>query len=1230
MANLKGTNVSSPVVPFTDLDKYPTHYSKYGRGGHKEIDTYQNLLAIPATRLTIGTVCYVKELDTEYRCTGFKLPGDKNSFTDESSTTSAHVGVWIQLASDIVVSDYEPAGSERKLWLDTGDIGNIDVTDSEVLNSVNESIIQLKNQMARVMRLLDYGIISGDSTISWKSSMFDPNNMVDPNTNKSSTVTEPDGSITLSPNTYTPFSWTVPNFSIKKDTAENFRKNYRNLIDGELIWITDVGSLYIYIDGVFKRAATDTSGGSNINPDNSNMTTEELRSAINDGAINFDALGFVDLRGDKYKVRVNETGNLIVYNAAEQEMTRAQFSGLDDNYISPNLTINSVFCGGSNNESSYTSCSHNFVELSNSSTSDINLNGIYLMYRPKGESTWQWIPLCGTIKSGSTYLVRGARCSVDTNTTIINVDSYDLEWYQGNKVNGEIGSTKLLSFSQTGATFYLVCGKKNTNGAIQIFDNSGALVNISDFLVETPYQTNILKGYIDSVGIQSGSAGEGGAPVTIGAGQSMNDCLFFRWFTMDPVSQANKSYDSRNSSSLWTYINLQRLDRSGEDILQSYFSESDKLKYTPRSSREGKTIFNTKSTFDPKKPNYVNITFGKQATYGGSGKTATRCFNWVSVGYYNEYVEYRLVGSSNWIKRHSITDNSIASGGEYETDDNVKKFIKQYSRIRWISTNGTAVTTHKLILRGLTAGDYEYRVGREGDASYVSDILRFSVKSDSDVTSLSFVQVTDQQGFNWMEYEAWKKSASFISTNESNLAFTINTGDVTQNGNRENEWLDYYSGREALRNIGLTEMFTIGNNDLCGKETRQLGDGTAKTYKINHLNVTYYYTFELDSNNPAIFKYNVISTNGATQVFNSGNLTENIDSPILEGAIDGNYYGFNYYMPSLYSFDYGPYHFVCLNSEFTDTTYSVYSSFSVSTEGSKFKASNLTQLEKWFRLDLLLWKRGTLNKTVEEILADSTLQPRDCSKAFVYTHEIPFTIVTKSNYESTTSPRAGSKLNDKDADGNSFVFSRLFKSYGIKLVFGGHKHTYSVSLPIYDAPSNYITLSNAINTNVNFLSSQVSSIDSCQPVVQVLSSNWDTKYEGSKEHVRYEKVSDITAPTYVMSQATGYKLVSNKELPSSTEISWLNKYFPAKSVISGTSTKDVENIAQHYPTYIRYDVTGTEINVTSYQIHGIWEVDLSTDKTTYIWNRSDMSGVALSKSLIKVNGTQQNFLTINI
>ena len=105
-------------------------------------------------------------------------------------------------------------------------------------------------------------------------------------------------------------------------------------------------------------------------------------------------------------------------------------------------------------------------------------------------------------------------------------------------------------------------------------------------------------------------------------------------------------------------------------------------------------------------------------------------------------------------------------------------------------------------------------------------------------------------------------------------------------------------------------MFTIGNNDLCGKNEYELGNGIPSSYKINHTNVVYYYTFELDENNPAIFKYR----NGA-RLFNKNNTTKYITGLIEDGQVGGNAYGFEYYMPSLYSFNFGDYHFVSINSE---------------------------------------------------------------------------------------------------------------------------------------------------------------------------------------------------------------------------------------------------------------------------------------------------------------------------
>jgi hypothetical protein len=68
-----------------------------------------------------------------------------------------------------------------------------------------------------------------------------------------------------------------------------------------------------------------------------------------------------------------------------------------------------------------------------------------------------------------------------------------------------------------------------------------------------------------------------------------------------------------------------------------------------------------------------------------------------------------------------------------------------------------------------------------------------------------------------------------------------------------------------------------------------------------------------------------------------------------------------------------------------------------------------------------------------------------------------------------------------------------------------------------------------------------------------------------------------------MSQATGYKLVSNKELPGSG-ISWLRKYFPATS--NGTSLS--ANEAQYYPMYGYYKAAGDTLIGQSYVVANIY------------------------------------------
>lgn len=61
MANLSGTNLVAPVVPFTTDDKYPTHYAKYGHGGWRTVNTLNDLNNIPSQLREEGMAVYCIE-----------------------------------------------------------------------------------------------------------------------------------------------------------------------------------------------------------------------------------------------------------------------------------------------------------------------------------------------------------------------------------------------------------------------------------------------------------------------------------------------------------------------------------------------------------------------------------------------------------------------------------------------------------------------------------------------------------------------------------------------------------------------------------------------------------------------------------------------------------------------------------------------------------------------------------------------------------------------------------------------------------------------------------------------------------------------------------------------------------------------------------------------------------------------------------------------------------------
>lgn len=1009
--------------------------------------------------------------------------------------------------TNIVEQDTEPVNTDL-IWIDSKE-KSIPQYTNEDLHSINQAIVQIQETLSKYDFAFNSALASGDFTNSARLDMYKsatPEKPADaPESSREIELTDPD---------YPDYpSWAddmLPNLkhlSIKMGTYSNMIANKLNFINGELLWCYDTSQLYIMSKGslIWINKGGGGSGGGGLDYD----ALDKLET-----------IGFISPNGTYYRVKVNNDGKLIVYKKRLDSKQLEPTGGTTDSdgwvYVTylylQKLYINSLYCGGiTSDEHSYNYCSHNFVELSNLTTEDISLNGLSLQYCNEGTS-WEVLPLWGNIKSQSTFLIRGAQCSViNANTTRIKIDTYDLEWVDSNG--------KLIKFDNNKAKFYLTWGTDPSNVKSQYKKDPSGTIQVS-------------KGYIDFVGFNKENAGA--ADVVDGSENApytylSSNRLFTKYYAMDPVSQATKALSARNNANDWYFVDLTK------DLVPSVEA------FTPRASFENKDIFYNKSRFTSYKPNLINITFGIQAT----APNATRCFNWTSIGYYDEYIWYKLKSNSNWIKVES-----------FKNETGVRKY---YNRIRMEATDKTAFTTHKVIIKNLSVGIYEYKIGRadkNGNPSeYISDTLEFTVRNSSSVSSFTFVQTSDQQGFNWDEYEVWKKSAEYIKEHVPDIQFTINTGDLTQNGNRLNEWIDYYNGRKSLDHV--EELITVGNNDLCPTYLYELGNG-GDSSKINSANVSLFYTFEIDEDNPPVFT--------------------------LENK--------EVFINSLYSFNYGNAHFICVNSEISELTESLI-------YGLTTVKNTYTKIKEWCIRDI------TKNNSYKWNIA--------------FCHEMPFTIITQNviqnfywnNVEYPEIERAGSRLNVNCVAADKYWFSKFCQEYNIRLVLGGHKHTYSESWPIKEnfSPTGVpITMKPIIQVTLDDLQTYFDSSSLYEETTgslagQKFPEKWrtDNNYDQHKHLCTFELVTKITAPKYVMCQATGYKHTSNKELPA-PNIPWLKNYFPAKVVVSSQEkiTATV-NAGQRYPFYIIWDITPTRITGT-------------VKKISYIFNNSGKFNINISSS----------------
>ena len=265
-------------------------------------------------------------------------------------------------------------------------------------------------------------------------------------------------------------------------------------------------------------------------------------------------------------------------------------------------------------------------------------------------------------------------------------------------------------------------------------------------------------------------------------------------------------------------------------------------------------------------------------------------------------------------------------------------------------------------------------------------------------------------------------------------------------------------------------------------------------------------------------------------------------------------------------------------------------------------------------------------------------------------HEMPFTVVTNDNL------KIGTSNADRSMNGDSLVgchcnregklkeksiywLSRLLEHFQVKLMIGGHKHTYACTNPLrefyfYDngeknsLQDGPMTMTRTLehddevswNVSLGFVSGdalKTYSIDSESetkvafnttkiPIMDTPTESANGVSVNSEIIWPYYGVSEDSYPkvVYMMCQATGFKLKSNKELPSNQQ-----KFSYVIPHTDNSGTSDAPNDNQLQPMFVELQMSGNNYSVYLARIENI------TNGTKLFSQQAFSTGAAILKYL---------------
>lgn len=1076
---------------------------------------------------------------------------------------------------------------------------------------------------------------------------------------------------------------------------------------GEIISLSDISLAPIadvtFVNDETKKKFTfkvDTEGNL-VGKDNSAQTIEEYLNKI--GSNNYDVENYEAVRGFSsdylFKKSTPPVTQLIDGVNAQSDAGKR----------SDRLRISSFYAPITTDTAH--GCTHSFIELENTSGVDIPLTGVYLHFFNPVENIVHHLALDGVIKAGGTYLIRGAKhAEFDDESAFIKVKTFDKEWYD----NGTPVSFEQVPGTETDGKAYRFCltyglpeltpdmrlvkinsaadpgypiGTKNYKKA----DYPNIIVN-PRFIDSCSFSTeaSVSKKYDNNPWYANG----GGVGITI-----KPNTMFRLMFALDPAKQAFNGFNAKDSSRVrynkGTDLQIVSLDK--EFIGYPFSKETVKIdRYTPKASFENRNVMTDKTQLNREKPNMVTCSFGVDV-YN------TRCFNWISCGVFDEYLWIRKEGESSWSKFQSYTkvssmipENHSKSiyRKEYTVDVNNTVYARMINRF---PGNDVLFTSHKCVVVLPDAEDtpvkYEYVVGRpdkdgKPDSEHTNSVYTFTVYPRS--YEGRTYQITDQQGFHWIEYQVWAASAEFLNTKidqeitdwnskNSNKVFPIliNTGDMTQSGARINEWLDYYNGGVSLFDH-LEQMNVVGNNDLCPINPRELGTGNDSDKSSSHF-FHYFYCFDVRDTEKCN-KEDVSTEKEPNRFIYTGEKFFTGESLIVKAhtgsaVVDGTTININInedrYIPSTYYFKTKDVLYVMINSEIpisnvqkwfglcSNNQYvNIYTGIEVVSSGNY--ASNVDYFTPIYET-MYAWLKSNQNSDNKPI-----------RKVVVAMHEMPFTVITNTSLKNgnasqlpctrnhpTNGNRLGSNINQLSQveDRGIYWCSRLLEYFNCKLVIGGHKHTYALSYPIKEKytwngtdskiqikpmgpnlsdeagvnPTNLVSWDIDLNDATERTSYNIGDVDyttiklnstKTPYIPESLYNNYGknnvqsglfrccTPLKESEYSYNGDKYDGFVS--YSMCQATGYKLKSNKELPSAAQV--FSKIIPMTiNDDPAGKGKDGASPEQLYPMYsvLEFNKDCSELTVTMNRITGIFKTN-GEDK----FSQSDYGKTGMTRQVL--------------